>query len=196
MLDLNQFSSSILSNSGGNVSPTSYGNDVGAGGSGLAKMAFGVDAIAGLAGSYMKGKAAKDAAKYNSMILQAQESIVESNAIIQDAYADLEIRRYRKKADSLLSTQQAMFAKSNVAINSGSPALVMANTIAQSEQDVMIMEMNKRLNRLNTGLQEFSLQQQQRAEKTKGKVAELNSYSEMADSVSKAATTYALKYGK
>lgn len=196
MLDLSQFANDVLANSGSEVSPTSYANGVGSGGAGVSGVGSAVGAISGVYGAWQKGQSVKTAAKYNSVIAQAQASMIESQAILQDAFADLEIRNYRKKADSLVATQGAIFAKSGVSLSSGSPALVMSKTIANTEQDVMIMEMNKRINHINTGLALFQKDQEVRAYKSQGKVAQLQAGSEMAQSVGNSAMSYALKYGK
>lgn len=75
------------------------------------------------------GKAESDTARAESKfaLAQAQQEAVRTAE---------EERLQRQRARKLIGTQKAQFAASGVDISSGTPLLVMADTLLQSEEDV------------------------------------------------------------
>ena len=68
-------------------------------------------------------------------------SVAREEGKLAQAKAKLDIVRRRKKAVSLVSEQEALFAKSGVTLE-GSPLLIIEDTIAQAELDILITQFN------------------------------------------------------
>ncbi len=67
--------------------------------------------------------------------------VARQEGLLAQASAKLNIARRRKVARSLISTQEALFAKSGVT-SEGSPILVMEESLAEAELDILIEQFN------------------------------------------------------
>ena len=105
------------------------------GGGGYGAAAGGVlSGVTSIANAWINASAVKNTAKFNSTMSDLQGRVVRLSANEQ-------IKDIRKKAQSLFSTQQAMYAKAGVSLT-GSPAAVMLNSLKEAELDEIYTNIN------------------------------------------------------
>src|SRR5574337_722926 len=98
----------------------------------IALAATGIGTVVSAAGSIMSGKREAEAAK-------AQARLSELQADAELKRGDREEANMRREAARLISQQRAAYAASGVRLE-GSPLLVMAQTIQDSEKDILMLQ--------------------------------------------------------
>ena len=88
-------------------------------------------------GSLISAKGSRDQGIAQSTAYKYNAAINEQNAIAARTKADYEEKETRQKAQKLMSTQRALYAKAGVDLSSGSPLLVLADTAAEAEEDAL-----------------------------------------------------------
>lgn len=73
-------------------------------------------------------------------LYRAQARAYEADAETSEQATALDVERYRKTAESALSSMRASYAKSGVELSSGSPLEVMAESAGQAELDAKIIQ--------------------------------------------------------
>jgi len=119
---------------------------VGGGGAGGGMVAAGViSGLADMATGFINAQRTKNAYKFNRGMMEIQGRVIR-------LAADEEIKNIRAKAQSLVSTQQALYAKAGVALT-GSPLEVMFDTIKNAELDAIFTGINADLGIMSTETQ-------------------------------------------
>lgn len=89
-------------------------------------------------GEYSKTKAQAEASLYNAGVARQQALIVGQSAAFNTA-------RLKKRARTLLATQEARYAKAGVRIDRGTPVDVMADSATEFELDILSAEYNAKI---------------------------------------------------
>jgi hypothetical protein len=103
-----------------------------------------ISLVAGLAGSVASANAQSQAADAEKKAGLAEQRANEFNASLREKDAEQtrqaamwEESKSRDESRALISKQRAMYARSGVALDEGSPLLIMADTAAQAEKDAL-----------------------------------------------------------
>jgi hypothetical protein len=108
------------------------------GGAGLVASTV-ISGISELATGLVNAQRTKNTYKFNAEMAKLQGRMNKLSA-------NIEIRNIRKKANSLLSSQRAGFAKSGMDVSEGTPITVMQKSQEEAELDVIYAEISRDYN--------------------------------------------------
>ncbi len=90
--------------------------------------------------SVQQGKFQRGMAEYNASLAEWNKKVKQREAQALGEKMQYEIKQKRRQKDLLTSRQKALYAKAGVDIESGSPLLVMLDSVDQAEQDIMMLD--------------------------------------------------------
>ena len=120
---------------GGNSTASS---GIGKGGAGLVASTV-ISGLSDITTGIINAQRTKNTFKFNSALAKLQGRMNKLSA-------NIEIRNIRKKANSLLSSQRAAFAKSGMDVREGTPIAVMQKSQEEAELDVIYAEISRDYN--------------------------------------------------
>jgi len=101
--------------------------------------------VLALGASFMQSRAQVQESQAITQAEQFNIGVAKQEQQIEEASRELDKTREKKQLTQILSTQQAMVAKSGVT-SEGSPLLVMRDTAAQGELDILVGDINSSIN--------------------------------------------------
>lgn len=99
----------------------------------------------GAYGSYQQYRGLKEQQRTASNVTDFNARLEEQQAIQSDMEARENLRRMRKQAKRVISSQRAGFAGSGTLVNTGSPLEVQAESVAELERQALDQDRLKRL---------------------------------------------------